>query len=72
LFFVYGIYLVFRTPIQALVSVCFKHSYVEDFEIDEDIEFYQNCLDDNDKKWTIKEEELMRKYGISTLLPVTE
>lgn len=71
-FFAYGIYLMFRTPLQALFSYCFKHNYIEDFEINEDIEFYQNCLDEDDKKWTIQEEENMRKYGISTLLPVTE
>jgi hypothetical protein len=52
-FFAYGVYLIFRTPLQALFSICFKHSYIEDFEINEDIEFYQNCLDSDDKNWTI-------------------
>jgi hypothetical protein len=72
LFCGYGVYLVFRTPIQALFSRCLNSSYIWDFEINEDIEFYQNCLDNDDKNWTIKEEQNMRKYGISTLLPETE
>lgn len=71
-FFAYFFYLFFRSPIQWLMELCCKSMVIEDFEIDEEIEVYQNCLDADDKKWTIEEEKNMRKYGMSTLLPATE
>ena len=54
------------------MGLCCHSMVVHDFEVDEEIELYQNCLDKDDKEWTQKEEENMRRYGISTLLPETE
>lgn len=71
-FFVYFFYLFFRTPFTWLMGLCCHSMVVHDFEVDEEIELYQNCLDKDDKEWTQKEEENMRRYGISTLLPETE
>ena len=41
-----------------------KGLFLEDIEVDEDIDKYQNCLDEDDRSWTIKEEELLRNHGI--------
>lgn len=42
---------------------------LEEIEIDEDIDVYQNCLDDDDKEWTLAEERNMRSnFGIQTML----
>ena len=41
---------------------------LEDLEIDEDIDTYPNCLDDDDKNWTAMEEENCIKYGMPTML----
>lgn len=38
------------------MGLCCKSMVVEDFEIDEEIDVYQNCLDADDKAWTIAEE----------------
>lgn len=43
----------------------------EELELDEDIELYQNCLDADDRNWTIAEEKNSRKYGIQTMMPAT-
>ena len=38
---------------------------VDELEINEDIDKYTNCLDDDDKDWTLQEELNMRNcYGI--------
>ena len=71
-FFAYAFYLAFRSPLQYLLSLCCKGMVIEDFEIDEEIDYYQHCLDEDDKMWTIKEEENMVAYGMSTLLESTE
>lgn len=41
---------------------------MEEIQIDENIDRYQNCLDDDDRKWTTMAEENSRKYGIQTML----
>jgi len=67
-FFLYFLYLVAANPISYLVGCCCKFAMLKDLEIDEDIDTYQNCLDDDDKHWTIQEELNMRDcYGIKTL-----
>lgn len=37
-----------------------------DVEINEDIDKYQNCLDDDDKNWSAAEEANLHKFGIGT------
>jgi hypothetical protein len=74
-FFAYTAFLTLREPIYYFMKYCCcccKSLVVEDFEVDEYIDLYQNCLDQDDKDWTIAEEENMRQYGMSTLLPTTE
>jgi hypothetical protein len=39
--------------------------------LDEEIDLYQNCLDKDDRKWTIEEENNMHKYGMQTMLDET-
>lgn len=50
IFFVaYFIYLFFRAPINAVIDWCgCKRTSLEDIEVDEDIDLYQNCLDKDD------------------------
>ena len=60
-----------REPIFYLASCCCSSMFVKDYEIDEEIDLYQRCLDEDDKNWTLKEEENCRAYGISTMLPST-
>jgi hypothetical protein len=72
-FFAYAAFLTLRAPIYYFMTYvcCCKNLFVEDFEVDEYIDLYQNCLDQDDKDWTIAEEKNMRQYGMSTLLPTT-
>ena len=47
---------------------CCKFCMTDDMELDEDIDKYPNCLDDDDKEWTVQEELNMRDcYGIKTI-----
>ena len=70
--YVYILYLIFRTPISACYNSCFpKDSCVSGFFTDEEIDLYQNCLDDDDKNWSLKEEENNLKYGMRTMLKDT-
>jgi len=73
IFFVaYFIYLFFRTPINAMIDMCgCKRAGLEDIEVDEDIDLYQNCLDKDDQSFSLKEEENMRKFGMWTQLNET-
>ena len=41
------------------------------YGINEEIDLYQNCLDEHDKNWSLKEEENSNIYGIQTMLPET-
>lgn len=66
-------YLVLREPIEALwnsfFALCLDQGSNEDeWVIDEEIDLYQNCLDDDDKTFSLKEEDNCLKYGIRTML----
>lgn len=63
-FFAYAFYLVFSRPFTWVARLCCKSMMIEDFEVDEEIDLYQNCLDDDDKDWTLQEEANSNKYGI--------
>jgi len=65
-FFVYFFYLFFRGPFNAIIECCCPGQAIEDMDVDEDIDLYQNCLDKDDREWTVKEEDLLWKYGICT------
>jgi len=67
-FFVYLLYLLLRDPFTYLANKCCKQLLLEDLEIDEDIDTYANCLDEDDKTWTTKEEENCMQYGMPTML----
>jgi hypothetical protein len=63
-FFAYAFYLFFSNIALSLASFCCKSMMIENFQIDEEIDLYQNCLDDDDRDWTLKEEENSNKFGI--------
>lgn len=44
----------------------FGNYMLKGFEINEKIEVYYKCLDDDDRGWTVAEEDNMRKYGMYT------
>lgn len=71
LFYTYLLYLIFRTPVRYIEKACdckVNSVDVSDIEVDEDIPTYAFCLDEDDLSWTEKEEQLLRKYGMQTLL----
>lgn len=41
---------------------------LDEIRVDEDLPSYQDVLDEDDKNWTIKEEENCRQYGMHTML----
>jgi len=43
----------------------------QELVLNEEIDLYQNCLDKDDRKWTIEEENNMHKYGMQTMLDET-
>jgi hypothetical protein len=43
-----------------------------ELEINEEIDLYQNCLDDDDKNFAVMEEANSAKYGIKTMLKSTK
>jgi len=52
-----------RTPIRWLEKVmdCKTNKLdLSNIEVDEDIPVYQQCLDEDDRSWTIQEENLLR------------
>lgn len=69
--YIYILYLIFRTPLSVCYSKCFPSDSVGDFFTDEEIDLYQNCLDDDDKNWSLKEEENSLKYGMRLMLKDT-
>jgi hypothetical protein len=72
-FFAYLFYLVFSRPFTWLAKMCCPSSmFIQEFEVDEEIDLYQNCLDDDDKDWTLKEEENSAKYGIQSMMHETK
>jgi len=70
----YGSFIVFGKPIKAafvFIARCFNDDAfkgIDDIELDEDIDLYQNCLDGEDRLWSIMEVENMRKFGMRTML----
>ena len=52
-FFLYSIYLIFDGPISWLMGKVFKSFMIDAMEITEDIDIYTNCLDENDRRWTV-------------------
>lgn len=52
-FLAYLAFLIAKGPLFYLLGTCFRSLMLEDIEIDEDIDRYQNCLDEDDKNWTI-------------------
>ena len=63
-FFAYFFYLVLSRPFTWIVNLCCPGMLFQNFEVDEEIDLYQNCLDDDDKEWTLMEEDNSAKYGI--------
>lgn len=45
---------------------------ITEMTIDETIDLYQNCLDQDDKDFTLEEERNSLKYGIRTMLSETK
>ena len=71
LFYFYTVYLMMRGPIRWLEKSCdckLNKIDLSEIEVDEDIPVYQQCLDDDDRSWTLREEDLLREYGLQTLL----
>jgi len=69
-----GCYLVYiilslyvNSPIEWIINKLSPGLNVEDLKINEDIGFYQNCLDFVDKRYTYMEEFNMRRFGIKTI-----
>lgn len=48
-FFCYFIYLFLTGPLEFMSNLCCKSMMLKGFEINEEIDLYQNCLDDDDK-----------------------
>lgn len=67
LWWVYALYLVFRTPIRYIEKCTgckLNKADLSHIEVNEDIPVYQQCLDDDDRSWTLREEDLLRSYGL--------
>jgi hypothetical protein len=74
--YAYVSYLLLREPIEALWYSCLAKCFdlgtnEEDWVIDEEIDLYQNCLDKDDKDFSLAEEKNCLKYGIRTMLKET-
>jgi hypothetical protein len=69
-FLAYFIYLVSRDLVHLCIKKCCSglKLFMEDVNVDEAIDEYQNCLDDDDRQWTVAEEENSRKFGMMTML----
>lgn len=65
-------YLMFSTPISAIFNAFIDDMSIEELCIDEKIDVYQNCLDQDDKDYTLMEEENCLKYGMKTMLTSTK
>ena len=75
LFFLYFVYLLFRGILLSImkrlqsIECCRMQSLMlDEIRVDEDLPSYQDVLDEDDKNWTIKEEENCRQYGMQTML----
>lgn len=58
----------FGGPITSCFEKCFPSLAIGDVEIDEEIDNYWAALDDEDRKWSIREEENARKAGGFSIL----
>lgn len=70
-FIVYFIYLTLGDLVSYLMNLCCAKFVLEDLEINEDIDSYQNCLDEDDKQYTEKEEMNMRNFGLQAIFTDT-
>ena len=52
-FLLYFAFVVAKKPISYLMGCCCKFLMLDEIEINEDIDKYTNCLDDDDKQWTV-------------------
>lgn len=68
--YAYIAYLILREPIDAIFKYCFSNMSldIDNWILDEEIDLYQNCLDEDDKGFSLKEEQNCLKYGIRTML----
>jgi len=62
LFWVYFFYLATQSLVQVIIQKCCSglKLFIGDVNVDEQIDEYQNCLDDDDRQWTISEEKNSR------------
>lgn len=58
LFWVYFVYLVSKDLVQFIIKKCCSglKLFMDEVNVDEQIDEYQNCLDDDDRQWTVAEE----------------
>ena len=54
----------FGSYLEKLLGMCCKNLIVGDIELNEDISKYWSALDENDRNWSIKEEENSRNLLI--------
>lgn len=56
-----------------LLDICCKNTaFLDDIVLDETIDTYYKCLDDDDREWTIKEEAHYRDtFDLETMLDET-
>lgn len=52
-FFIYFLYVFFANPLSYCLGLCFPSWFLKNLDINEDIDTYANCLDDDDKDWTV-------------------
>jgi hypothetical protein len=60
-----------RGPIRFIEKTCdckLNKADLSHIEVDEQIPPYQQCLDEDDRSWTVEEEKLLRSYGLQTML----
>ena len=57
----------FSATVRACIKGCCPAVIEDDINIDEDIANYWSSLDENDRKWSIKEEENSRSLKMSVL-----
>ena len=69
-FWIYFCFLALRGPVLWVIDTCgCKGFHLHDIEINDDIDKYQNCLDDDDKEWSLMEEKGLNKFGIISKVP---
>ena len=70
-FSAYLIYLIIRGPVRSTEKTCdckLSKADLSQNEVDEQIPPYQQCLDEDDRSWTVEIEKLPRSYGLQTML----